>query len=184
MVVTMTDNIKLGSYTNHVFLGTDLTLYLKEKFFIVCVGTDRSTGDSLAPLVGTMLKEQGYENLIGTLHEPVHGMNMEERLKEIPEGVQVLAIDSCLGKVDSVGQIILEKGGLRAGQALDKELPVIGDYHIKAIVNINTREPMLNFSVLQNTRFSLVYDMAKTIAAAIQIALTVEGGLHLAEEEN
>lgn len=179
----MGENLKLGNYTDRVILGNDLITHLEEKFFIVCVGTDRSTGDSLAPLVGTMLREQGYENVIGTLHVPVHATNIEERLKEIPEGVQVLAIDSCLGKVDSIGKIFLEKGSLRAGQALDKDLPVVGDYHIKAVVNINSHEPMLNHAVLQNTRFSLVYDMAKTIAAAIQIALPVEGGLHLVKEK-
>ena len=179
----MNDNLKLGTYTDRVILGNDLITHLEEKFFIVCVGTDRSTGDSLAPLVGTMLREQGYENVIGTLHVPVHATNIEERLKEIPEGVQVLAIDSCLGKSDSIGKIFLEKGGLRAGKALDKDLPIVGDYHLKAVVNINSHEPVINFSILQNTRFSLVYDMAKTIAVAIQIALPLEGGLYLVEEE-
>jgi hypothetical protein len=47
---------------------------------IVCVGTDRSTGDSLGPLVGTALARfhSPLFHLYGTLDEPVHAVNLEE----------------------------------------------------------------------------------------------------------
>ncbi|MFD2881867.1 DUF1256 domain-containing protein [Paenibacillus rhizoplanae] len=49
---------------------------------IICVGTDRSTGDSLGPLVGTTLARfrSPLFHLYGTLEEPVHAINLEETL--------------------------------------------------------------------------------------------------------
>ena len=55
------------------------------KVVIICIGTDRSTGDSLGPLIGTFLEEVGLQrfHLYGTLDEPVHAINLEEKLKQI-----------------------------------------------------------------------------------------------------
>ena len=40
----------------------------------LCIGTDRSTGDSLGPLIGYKLKEQKIRRveIVGTLERPVH----------------------------------------------------------------------------------------------------------------
>ncbi|MCX7773123.1 MAG: spore protease YyaC, partial [Clostridia bacterium] len=49
---------------------------------VMCIGTDRSTGDSLGPLVGDMLtkwKLPGVQ-VYGTLDNPVHARNLEEVL--------------------------------------------------------------------------------------------------------
>src|SRR5690606_31826424 len=50
---------------------------------IVCVGTDRSTGDSLGPFIGSVLlrqKDKGFippsVSVYGTIHEPVHALNL------------------------------------------------------------------------------------------------------------
>lgn len=49
-----------------------------------CIGTDRSTGDSLGPLVGTQLikKNLPAERVYGTLDRPVHAINLDETLSE------------------------------------------------------------------------------------------------------
>jgi hypothetical protein len=47
----------------------------------ICIGTDRSSGDSLGPFVGTYLNEMGYKNVYGTLDEPVHAMNLHWNCK-------------------------------------------------------------------------------------------------------
>ncbi len=52
----------------------------------VCIGTDRSTGDAIGPLVGTLLEEAGYTRVVGTLNYPCDGSNMQQRLSEIPRG--------------------------------------------------------------------------------------------------
>lgn len=45
----------------------------KTEILFLCIGTDRSTGDSLGPLIGYKLKENGMRNarVLGTLEEPV-----------------------------------------------------------------------------------------------------------------
>src|SRR5690606_29960938 len=51
----------------------------------VCIGTDRSTGDSLGPLVGTHLMKHHYSGLhvFGTLDDPVHAMNLNDTISNI-----------------------------------------------------------------------------------------------------
>src|SRR5690554_2960893 len=75
---------------------------------IVCVGTDRSTGDSLGPFVGTALVEKQRNGLLpnnirvfGTINDPVHALNLEETSKKIAlsgKNRTVIAIDACLGQ--------------------------------------------------------------------------------------
>lgn len=128
-----------------------------------CIGTDRSTGDSLGPLVGTYLKRMGYPNVIGTLEDPLHAMNMENRLKGLKS--PVVAIDACLGLSSSVGSYKAEAGPLKPGAGVGKDLPGVGDYHITGIVNVGG---FMEYFVLQNTRLSLVMNMAETIANTIK----------------
>ena len=61
-----------------------------EQYFdvvILCIGTDRSTGDCLGPLVGHKLKLIQYKNIItyGTLDNPVHAKNLYEVIQEIDD---------------------------------------------------------------------------------------------------
>ena len=51
---------------------------------LFCIGTDRSTGDSLGPLIGHKLKRAGLKDrritVVGTLDSPVHAMNLEQAI--------------------------------------------------------------------------------------------------------
>jgi putative sporulation protein YyaC len=132
---------------------------------IVCIGTDRSTGDSLGPMVGLMLQQRGIRNVYGTLHKPVHAVSMEEGILNTLPKRYTLAIDACLGQSSSVGKAICEIGPLKPGAGVGKTLPAVGDAHIKAIVNVGG---FMEYFVLQNTRLSLVYDMASQIADAVE----------------
>jgi putative sporulation protein YyaC len=136
---------------------------------LICIGSDRSTGDSLGPLVGSKLEERKMENfhLYGTLEKPVHALNLEETITSITEGYTnpyIIAIDACLGKTQHVGSITIGKGPCKPGAAMNKNLPSIGNVHIHGIVNTNG---FMEFFVLQNTRLHLVMKMAHVIAASI-----------------
>jgi putative sporulation protein YyaC len=135
----------------------------------VCIGTDRSTGDSLGPLIGTLLSEKNIApfHVYGTLDDPIHALNLEERLTEIHtlhENPFIVGIDACLGRMKSVGIIQLGDGPVKPGSGVKKELPPVGNIHITGIVNISG---FMEFLVLQNTRLSLVLNMAKTISKGI-----------------
>lgn len=146
-----------------------------------CIGTDRSTGDALGPLVGTLLVEAGAPNVHGTLDKPLHRGNLGalqplvERSAEI-QGLPVLAIDACLGTLDRVGKIRYGTGPIRPGSGVNKELTPIGDCHLAVTVNVGG---FMEYVVLQNTRLELVYRLARAIAgeiiaihAAAQVAAT------------
>ena len=82
---------------------------------ILCVGTDRSTGDSLGPLVGDRLKfvESEFIRVYGTLDEPVHAKNLVsvmERIEKRYSNPFIISIDACLGKSKNVGCIFVDKG--------------------------------------------------------------------------
>jgi putative sporulation protein YyaC len=140
-----------------------------KEYVVVCVGTDRSTGDSLGPLTGTYLTEKKlrYMTVYGTLHDPVHATNLQDYIHLINtqhRNAFIIAVDACLGKTSSVGQVIACVGALKPGAALNKPLPPIGDVHITGVVNISG---FMEYSVLQNTRLSIVVEMAKRIANMI-----------------
>src|SRR5699024_3308730 len=74
--------------------------------------------------------------------------------------------DACLGKQQSIGSIIAGKGPIKPGAALKKTLPLIGDVHLTGVVNI---VGFMDFSVLQNTRWSIVVDMASELVCTLHI---------------
>lgn len=140
------------------------------EYIIVAIGTDRSTGDALGPLTGTYLKQMNLKHMevFGTIHEPVHAQNLVDYMKEIKTKYRrpyIIAIDACLGRSSSIGKLTLGTGPLFPGAALGKNLPVIGDLHISAVVNVSG---FMEYAVLQNTRLSIVVDMATTIASILK----------------
>lgn len=148
------------------FLGV---LPQDRRIIVVCVGTDRSTGDSLGPLVGTALARENSSlfDLYGTLEEPVHAMNLGDTLLKILRSTRqpfVIAIDACLGQVSSVGCIQVGSGPVRPGAGVNKELPPVGDIHMTGIVNVGG---FMEYFVLQNTRLNLVFKMSEIIAQSL-----------------
>ncbi|MBC7325336.1 MAG: spore protease YyaC [Moorella sp. (in: Bacteria)] len=136
---------------------------------VVCIGTDRSTGDCLGPLVGTNLSHMANLpfTVYGTLDEPVHASNLKEKLEYIKERHHnpiIIAVDACLGQAENVGAITLAAGALRPGAGVNKNLPAVGDIHFTGIVNVGG---YMEYFVLQNTRLSIVMRMAQQIASAI-----------------
>ncbi|GAA3402853.1 spore protease YyaC [Paenibacillus hodogayensis] len=135
-----------------------------EDLVFVCIGTDRSTGDALGPLVGTLLREAGYDQVIGTLEAPCDASNLVGRLEEIPEDKIAVAIDACLGLPSSVGLYQVSNRPLAPGKSVGRALPPVGRYSIAAIVNADGPR---QYAILQNTPLYRVMTMARGIAAAV-----------------
>lgn len=136
---------------------------------VLCIGTDRSTGDSLGPLVGTKLEEQGANHfyIYGTLKYPIHAVNLEETLETIYYTYSnpfIIAVDACLGLMKNIGSIVVSKGSLKPGAGVNKKLPEVGDIHITGIVNVGG---FMEYFVLQNTRLHLVMSMADVIGSSL-----------------
>jgi putative sporulation protein YyaC len=138
---------------------------------LLCIGTDRSTGDCLGPLVGSKLLQQNFFIVYGTLDKPVHASNLKEKLDMIYKQNRnpfIVAIDACLGRLESVGYIQLGDGSLLPGAGVNKDLPPVGQIHITGVVNVGG---YMEYMILQNTRLNLVMRLADVIAGGINQAI-------------
>ncbi|WP_066634163.1 spore protease YyaC [Desulfolucanica intricata] len=133
---------------------------------LLCIGTDRSTGDCLGPLIGSKLAVENnrFFKIYGTLEQPVHASNLDEKIKEIHTkypNAFIIAVDACLGKLENVGHVTIGDGSLQPGAGVNKNLPPIGHIHVTGIVNVSG---FMEYLVLQNTRLNMVMKMANMIA--------------------
>jgi putative sporulation protein YyaC len=152
---------------------------LERPVVFACIGTDRSTGDALGPLVGQWLVRSGLDGarVLGTLEHPLHALNLRDRIGPLassPAPPVVVAVDAALGPRESIGMISLRDGGLRPGHGVGKSLPRVGDLAITATVNIASG--VSDAHVLQSTRLFVVQALARTIGVACCEALWITEG--------
>lgn len=165
--------------TSYIELGEFLYENLKgiinenREIIFICIGTDRCTGDSLGPLVGYKLKffyrEMPKNNIYiyGSLESPVHSKNIcniIDKIKANFNNPYIIAIDSCLGKINNIGKVFVNNNPIFPGLAVNKELPPVGDLSITGIVNISGN---YEFIILQNTRLYTVMSLADCISQGI-----------------
>ncbi|MBS6518521.1 MAG: spore protease YyaC [Clostridium sp.] len=143
----------------------------KKGVVFLCIGTDRSTGDSLGPLIGYKLRsmEISRASVFGTLERPVHAMNLEgyaRVIKNCYHDCLVVAVDASVGNREHVGYLTLGKGALRPGLGVSKELGAVGDIFITGIVGgCSGYDPLM----LQSVRLSVVMRMADCISRSIEL---------------
>lgn len=144
---------------------------LDENTVIVCIGTDKCIGDSLGPNVGSILEKSNLNNTIyGTIKNPIHGLNISEKIPEIKrkhKGSTILAIDAATSYSFEVGTIRIIDGPVKPGAGVNKKLESIGDYSIKGIVTTEKNDYMETIESLSNIRLEFITEMAETIANAI-----------------
>ncbi|WP_326906705.1 spore protease YyaC [Sedimentibacter sp. MB31-C6] len=161
-------NIKIGHY---------LSEYLNQHTAIICIGTDKCIIDSLGPLIGTMLVKKNISvDVFGTLDKPVHALNLNENIKTIKNKKynNVLAIDACLSNKKKQGIIEVRHGPINPGKGIGKYLPEIGDVSIIGIVDSSEKE--FN-DLVQDTRLSLIYEMAEVISEGILTAFNMNNNI-------
>lgn len=151
---------------------------------LLCIGTDRSTGDCLGPLVGSKLSALGQDffHVYGTLEHPVHASNLKQKLEEIHrayDNALIIAVDACLGSLENVGCVNIGDGSLQPGAGVNKNLPPVGQIHITGIVNVGG---FMEYLVLQNTRLNLVMRMADLIVEGLLNAIGYCTGEEIPEQ--
>ena len=147
-----------------IFYGQDI-----DGVVLLCIGTDRSTGDCFGPLVGSQLslERQDFFTIYGTLDQPVHAANLQnyiEIIKQTYHNPLIIAVDACLGNTDNIGYINICDGPLRPGAGVNKSLPPVGDIYITGIVNVSG---FMEYLVLQNTRLNLVMKMSQLLVQGL-----------------
>ena len=147
----------------------EMTRRHKKKLVFLCIGTDRSTGDSLGPLIGYKLKQERRRGTLvfGTLDRPVHAMNLEHYVQVLKNGYPdalVVAVDASVGDENHIGYVTLGRGSLKPGLGVCKELHAVGDLFITGIVaGCSHYDPMM----LQSIRLALGMQLADCISAGI-----------------
>ncbi len=146
-----------------------------KEIVVVCIGSDRATGDALGPIVGHFLATQQKNfHLYGTLENPVHAKNLEAALSLIhtshPNSI-IIAVDASLGIAEHVGYITVGEGSLSPGVGVAKSLPAVGDLFITGIVNLSGFGGQM---LLQTTRLNLVMHLADFIYQGLERCLNAE----------
>jgi len=151
----------------------------ERELVLLCIGTDRITGDSLGPIIGhNLTKHRTFGRhayirpaIYGTLESPVHAKNLSITLDIIHSRHRrplIVAVDASLGRPQSVGFVTIGVGTLSPGAGLKTVLPDVGDIYVTGIVN---RSGEANLSALQNTRLALVIKLADIITKGFVRAL-------------
>lgn len=136
---------------------------------LLCIGSDRATGDCLGPIIGYKLSQLKTYNvpIYGTLSHPVHAQNLNETIDLIYQTYEnpfIIAIDASLGKENHIGFVTLGTGALSPGIGVDKILPCVGHIFITGIVNCSG---VLNHMLLQTTRLDIVMRLADYICLGL-----------------
>jgi putative sporulation protein YyaC len=147
---------------------------ISELPIVVCVGSDLAIGDSLGPIVGSMLKykTQGLNAFIyGTLKAPVTAKEISYTrtfLRETHKNRAVIAVDAAVGAEGDVGLIKILDTPLFPGAGANKKLGSIGQASILGVV---AEKSLLNYGLLNTTRLNLVYSMAEIISDGLSALL-------------
>ncbi len=158
-------DIKLGGVIENILKKKNAGI---DNIVILCIGSDRATGDCLGPLVGNHLKITLPQIAVfGTLECPVHAMNLESTIETIYERYEnpfIIAIDASLGIPEHIGYATVSSTPLFPGKGVNKKLPAIGNLSITGIVNV---AGFPNSILLQSTRLHTVMTLATCIGKAI-----------------
>lgn len=133
---------------------------------VLCIGSSQVIGDSLGPMVGDLLRDK-YNTpayVYGGINAPVNGVNYEKycsHLKKMHPSSLIIAVDACVGEEKDVGKIKYTARGLKAGEALKKNLPRVGDIGILGVVAGRGND---NLFALMNCSYSLIANMSERIA--------------------
>lgn len=100
----------------------------------LCFGSEKHLGDSVGPLIGTKLKENGVKNVYGDLKGNLTAEIIKEEVPKILSRYKdpfVVCIDACGVEKNDIGKIFYLNEPLRPASAMYEDLGVYGDYSIQ-----------------------------------------------------
>ncbi len=163
-----------AEYKRFVLELSNLIKKETDKFVFVCIGTNRVIGDSVGPIVGSILKRNVKLNnkikVLGDCKNNICYKDINKKVQIInklyPEN-SLIIIDSALSSKENIGKIFVENKGLKYGEGLKKSNKTIGDISIKAVTGINFNNRFKNFQNLKNAAYSDVTNLAQFISEGI-----------------
>lgn len=146
-----------------------LNVPMDKKVDLVFIGTDRSTGDSLAPYVGTLLENKVQTmGLYGNIKSPIHALNLIDFFENF-KSKYYICIDACIcNSYENITQLRFSKNKLSPGKGLGKKLGSYGNCCIYGYVA--TKGDSFN-SVRLHTIMQMAQNMADTLIEFDRIRL-------------
>ena len=106
---------------------------------ILCIGTDRATGDCLGPLVGEQLFNYNHNYMVfGNLSSPVHALNIRETIFQIKNTLRNLAF--VLSTIYTIIWLLYSLGVPNIGVANAKVISRYFDYDMDKITKATADE--------------------------------------------
>ncbi len=148
---------------------------------VLCIGSDRLTGDCLGPITGSRL--QGIFgsrlNVYGTLEKPVHALNLHEIVSEINSlysDPYIIAVDACLGT--HIGSVTLSEGSIIPGAGVNRCLAAVGQLSITGIVGSCHGNTLNNLSTVRlNSVMNLSYIISEALAGSLGRVIDMSGDI-------
>ena len=140
-----------------------------ENILFVCIGNGKIIGDSLGPLIGTVLEKNKrlIQNnvkidVIGTFENPILYYNVEEFIKNIDskDYSEIVIIDSALGSKENIGKVMITPAEILIGVGVNRGRMVKGDIILKGVVGINYNNISRNLIELESVEAKQVENIA------------------------
>lgn len=141
-----------------------------QEIVIMCIGSDKVSGDSLGPTVGTLLINNINVNayVYGKLGKTINSKNINEYvyfIKSRHKEATIIAIDACMGKREEIGSIKMSYNGIAAGLAVGRKAERVGDI---GIVGVVAEESMDNLNSLMEVPYDEVYSLSLKLAEKVK----------------
>lgn len=142
----------------------------------VCIGTNKVIGDAIGPTVGNSLKniENDYIKVYGTMSNTMNFVNSKDIIEEIYrkyDNPYLITIDSALSDIKEKGDIVLGKGYIKIGNALDKSICFFSNVNIKCIVGRNLKNGIKNMEELHKMKIYDIINSSSIISLGIKNVL-------------
>ena len=140
-----------------------------KNILFVCIGNGKIIGDSLGPLIGTVLEKNKrlIQNnvkidVIGTFENPILYYNVEEFIKNIDSQYysEIVIIDSALGSKENIGKVMITPAEILIGVGVNRGRMVKGDIILKGVVGINYNNISRNLIELESVEAKQVEKIA------------------------
>lgn len=140
-----------------------------KNILFVCIGNGKIIGDSLGPLIGTVLEKNKrlIQNnvkidVIGTFENPILYYNVEEFIKKIDsqDYSEIVIIDSALGSKENIGKVMITPAEILIGVGVNRGRMVKGDIILKGVVGINYNNISRNLMELESVEAKQVEKIA------------------------
>lgn len=140
---------------------------IQKDIIFLCIGSDMSLGDSFGPLVGSLLTKKKIKNVLGTITDPVDGLNIVDTVNKLGPDKYIIAIDASITSLDTdLEEIYIRTGPCQPGAGIGNNLVTVGDISIG--FNICSHPSgVVERDELETIGLSKVYPAAETLATAI-----------------